>query len=364
MGKYRVCVYAICKNEEKFVRRWMESMREADEIYVLDTGSEDDTVKLLQELGAKVTCEKIEPWRFDVARNHALALVDERTDICVSTDLDEVFHPGWRAAMEKAWGQDIRRLRYRYTWNFNPDGSEGCVFWLDQVHARHGFYWVNPVHEILQCDTPYQTAAVEGVQLDHHADNTKPRTQYLPLLELAVKENPLNDRNVHYLGREYMFYRRWDDCIRMLQAHLALPGATWPDERCASMRYLARAYEAKGERKQAMCWLLRAIAEAPHLREPWLDAARFAYRGKDWDAVTALCLRALAIEERPQTYINEAASFGSLPYDLLSLGYYYTGRFSQALSACEKARMLAPQDERIAGNLALMQIAAKKACIE
>ena len=27
--KYKVCVYAICKNEEKFVDRWYESIKEA-----------------------------------------------------------------------------------------------------------------------------------------------------------------------------------------------------------------------------------------------------------------------------------------------------------------------------------------------
>ena len=46
MNKYKVCVYAISKNEEKFVSRWVESMKEADEIYVLDTGSTDNTVKI------------------------------------------------------------------------------------------------------------------------------------------------------------------------------------------------------------------------------------------------------------------------------------------------------------------------------
>ena len=45
MGKYKVCVYAICKNEEQFVRRWMQSMSEADLVVVLDTGSTDDTVE-------------------------------------------------------------------------------------------------------------------------------------------------------------------------------------------------------------------------------------------------------------------------------------------------------------------------------
>ena len=39
----KICVYAICKNESTFVDRWMDSMAEADGIYVLDTGSADDT---------------------------------------------------------------------------------------------------------------------------------------------------------------------------------------------------------------------------------------------------------------------------------------------------------------------------------
>ena len=40
----KVVVYAICKNEAQFVDRWMDSMGEADQVVVLDTGSEDDTV--------------------------------------------------------------------------------------------------------------------------------------------------------------------------------------------------------------------------------------------------------------------------------------------------------------------------------
>ena len=49
INKYKICVYAIAKNEEKFVERWVNSMKEADEIYVLDTGSSDNTVKKLQK---------------------------------------------------------------------------------------------------------------------------------------------------------------------------------------------------------------------------------------------------------------------------------------------------------------------------
>ena len=96
MSTYKICVYAISKNEEKFVKRWVESMNEADAIYVLDTGSTDQTVKKLKKYGVHVTKKEIKPWRFDVARNESLKLVPEDYDICVCTDLDEVFKPGWR----------------------------------------------------------------------------------------------------------------------------------------------------------------------------------------------------------------------------------------------------------------------------
>ena len=45
----KICVYAISKNESKFGDRWVESKSEADDIYVLDTGSIDDTVEKLKK---------------------------------------------------------------------------------------------------------------------------------------------------------------------------------------------------------------------------------------------------------------------------------------------------------------------------
>ena len=218
----KIVVYAICKNERPFADRWMASMSEADEVCVLDTGSTDGTPQRLEELGAKVSVQVITPWRFDVARNQSLELVPEDADLCVCTDLDEVFQPGWREKVEAAWAPGVDRLLYRYVWNFLPDGREGMVFWYDKIHRRKGCRWVNPVHEVLQFDggAP-QARYVEGVCLEHHADRSKSRGQYLPLLELAVEEDPNNDRNVHYLGREYFFYRRWEESIAMLKRHLA-----------------------------------------------------------------------------------------------------------------------------------------------
>lgn len=357
MGKWNICVYAICKNERQFVERWMASMKEADSVVVLDTGSTDGTEEALREAGARVETAKIAPWRFDTARNRSLTLVPEEADICVCTDLDEVFHPGWRAALETAWQPETCLANYRYTWSFTPSGKEGVVFYIAKIHRRGCFHWTGPVHEVLQYEGQGQCPAVTaaGVQLDHYPDPAKSRGQYLPLLELAVAEDPENDRNTHYLGREYLFYRRWDDCIRTLEHHLKMPSAVWADERCASMRYLARAYLQQGQQETALCWLHRAIAEAPHLREPYVDAALLCYeRGED-EGVLYYTGRALAVLERPATYICEAEAWGSLPYDLRSVALYRQGHYKQALAAVQQALSFEPDNERLKNNAALIK---------
>ncbi len=357
MGHYKVCVYAICKNEAQFARRWMASMSEADGVYVLDTGSDDGTPELLRSLGAYVEQESVQPWRFDVARNRSLELVPLDTDICVCTDLDEVFHPGWRVLLEQAWTPEAGQATYRYTWSFQPDGAEGVVFWYEKIHARRGYCWTHPVHEVLTWTgegKPGPTVVADGVQLDHHPDPDKSRAQYLPLLELSVAEDPEDDRNMHYLGREYLFRGRWDDCIETLKRHLAMPRANWADERAASMRYIAKAFLGKEEPEQARDWYLRAIAEAPHLREAYLDLAMLLYQQERWDGVLYFTSCALEIKTRPKTYISEAAAWGSLPYDLQTIAYYRTGRLEQARGAAEQALRFAPSDPRLRANAELL----------
>jgi len=49
MTDKKICIYAICKNEMKFVETWLNNMSEADYIVVLDTGSTDGTYEYLQK---------------------------------------------------------------------------------------------------------------------------------------------------------------------------------------------------------------------------------------------------------------------------------------------------------------------------
>ena len=353
----KIYVYAISKNESKFVERWIDSMKEADGIFVLDTGSTDDTVKLLEESGVTVKQKIIKPWRFDVARNESLKMVPEEDCICVCTDLDEVFEKGWRKELEKNWQDNTTRLSYTYYWSLDENDNPLVSFYIEKIHSRFDYIWTHPVHEILTYlkDTPENKKYIDNIILKHYPDRTKSRSNYLPLLELSVKEEPNDDRNVHYLGREYMYYGKWNEAIDMLIRHLKLPTATWKDERCASMRFIARCYKNLKRFDEAEMWLNKAILEAPYLRDPYMEMALLQYELKNWKKVEEYCLQALEIKYHPKTYINETFSWNETVYDLLSLSYYYQNNYKKSFKYVKKALKINPNDKRLKDNYKIIE---------
>ncbi len=351
MNKYKIVVYAISKNESQFVDRWYESMKEADAIYVLDTGSTDDTVAKLKSHGIQTYEEKVDPWRFDTARNRSLDLVPLDTDICVCTDLDEVLEPGWRQKLEDTWNPHTNRVRYKYNWALDEQNRPVVTFFYEKIHDRKHYKWIHPVHEILECSLKEENVATNAdIVLNHYPDHTKSRSSYLPLLELSVKEDPLNDRNVHYLGREYMYYGRFNECIDTLLKHINLKSATWDVEKSASMRFIARSYMHLKRFEEAKYWYQRAIETCPHTREAYVELAMLELENKNYFEVIVNCLKAKTILKNAMIYINEPFCWDSTIDDLLSISYYNLGIKDLAIYHINKALEYAPDDERLQKN--------------
>ncbi len=355
--KYKICVYAIAKNEEKFVDRWFNSVKEADYIYVLDTGSTDNTVDKLKELGVVVNQKIIDPWRFDVARNEALKMVKDDVDICVSIDLDEVLLPGWKDELGKIWDENVTRLHYTYNWSLDDNNRPIISFYSDKIHKRNCYEWIHPVHEVLNYigDSKEIIKITNNITINHFPDKNKSRSGYLPLLELSVEENPTDDRNMHYLGREYMFYERWNDCIDTLIKHLNLKTATWKDERSASMRFIARSYKKLKRYDEAKMWLDKAMKETPYLRDPYVERALLEYELNNLNETEKYCIEALKIKTHEKTYINERFSWDETIYDLLSIVKYNKKDYDKSLYYINKALEINPNNKRILKNKELIE---------
>ena len=367
-----IWVYAICRNEAERLEQWVERMSEADGVCVLDTGSNDGSVALLRKLsekhGARLragfayyerwrTLEEYDalermgaaPWRFDVARNRSLDMVPEDADMCLCVDIDETMAPGWRRVLEESFGPACNRGAYTYIWNHDSEGRPGVSFMADKLHARQGYRWVNPVHEVLEAQVPELRCEIPQLVVEHWADDRKSRSSYLPLLRLAVRERPEDARSLLYLARECWFYGLNDEAESRLRAYLERPGQ-WRPERAYAMSILAELTRGP----ESELWLYRGAIEAPDQRLCLYKLGLRACARQEWQELAALCDAMERISVRPGTYVEEPEAWGAGFWDLKSLALWYTGRPEEARTALRRALELRPEDERLVNNLKLM----------
>ena len=354
--KMKIAVYSIAKNEEQHVDRYVESAKDADAIYVLDTGSTDNTVEALRAHGVSVHQKTFDPWRFDRARNAAMDLVPDDYQCLVWRDFDEEMIParGWRLVLEQNWDDDPCEFYARYVSSRRPDGTPDLEYWRSMAHSRH-FRWIHPVHEVLKPKvSKYRTAYLASLTIDHqHRDEAKDRTQYLHLLALAVHENPGDDRNAHYYARELYYYKQWDAAITEFNRHLSLNSSKWAAERAASLRFMARCYSGKGDAAAEEQCYLRACAECPWERDPWVDLAQYYNYYEQWAGVYYAAKKALAVPvaSRGNHYLTSAYAWKEGPHDLICVAATKLGRIQEAEAAAFEAWRQNRADQRLKANV-------------
>lgn len=347
----KICVYAICKNESQFVDKWVESMKEADSIVVLDTGSTDDTVAQFKKYGSLVTIveKQITPWRFDTARNEAMALIPEDCNICVSTDLDEVFEPGWATPLRTSWIEGThKRCLYKYAWSHLPNKMPGRVFTYDKIHSKD-WVWKHPVHETLVRDIVHDNGSYytyeealnlsDSIFLHHYPDNTKSRGSYLPLLELRYEESPTDYYGRIYLAHEYYYRGMYEKSIKVIDEILSKFSCNLNKVEFASC-YLFKgdSYSAiENKETEAIQNYLMAITVDDTYREPYINLAKVLNRLKRFNESVFYLKTALNNSIRHYTWLERDISWTYEPWQLLSVAEFYSGNKKDALTHALKA---------------------------
>lgn len=345
---FKVAVYTIALNEEKHIERWYESSKDADYHLIADTGSTDKTVELAKSLGITVVQIKVMPFRFDDARNASLAALPEDVDYCIALDVDEVLAPGWREPLEQAFAEGIDRPTYHRIEAFNEDGSANLEFDGFKVHRRSGIRWHYPIHEVPQWYENREEVKkrIDGFEIHHHQDKSKSRGQYLPMLEMAVRENP-DSRNLYYLGREYYYHKKFTEAATHLKMYLEK--SIFPEERSAACRTLSGC-----EPKNAEEWLMQGTEEHP-CRESILGLANHYYVTKQWDECLLVAQKALEYTEKPRNFLAENWAWGHMAHDLIAISSWQLGDFKTALEHGKKAVEISPNEKRLISNLSFYE---------
>jgi hypothetical protein len=345
----KIAVYTIALNESQFVDTWFNSVAEADYWLVADTGSTDQTVNKLRELGVKCEVIHVRPWRFDLARNIALSLIPADVDICISMDMDEHMAPGWRPILEAAWHPSTTRVRHTYHTHYTGMGTPSLTHFADKIHARQGYTWKRPVHETVFALGTEHVVTVPDLVQHHVPDSKKSRGQYLPLLQLSHEEDPTCAQTLFWLAREHAHVNHTEQATEYFLKLLKMDHV-WHLEKSEAERWLA-----KLQPHRQLEWLRRSVATAPERRECWRDLAQYHYAHAEWPSCYAACVQALQITQKTETYLDTADVWGAHLDDLAAVSAWNMGLKEQSESHAIQAVRLSPHDVRLQNNLKVIQ---------
>lgn len=329
----KIAVYTIALNEEKFVKRWYESAKDADYLLIADTGSSDNTIKAAKKLGINVIKISISPWRFDDARNAALAALPDDIDYCVSMDMDETLSEGWREHLEKMTAD---RITYLFNLSFRDIDElvpEGRMI-NNRIHKRHGFRWKYLMHEVI---IPSRTKTIteefcKGLEVSHHPDPDKSREQYNQMVEDAYYEYK-TPRYASYQALQLYSFERFEEAKKLFKEVINSKESN-RDEKCNSYRFLSYCVD-KGKN-----WYLYRSLAIRKTREAYAQLAVNHFLKENWRRAYFFAKKAHNTTLKTGGIFTTEIYWGWLPHNIMSAAKHNSKLFKYSKKYKDDKRTL------------------------
>ena len=204
----RISVAIIAKNEEAMIQGCIESVLDADEIVLVDTGSEDNTKALAIKAGATRVCTDF-TWcdDFAAARNHAISKCTG--DWILSIDADDRLTEGGMKKIRKAIREHPEDRAFHILFMAEKGGSTHKLPYIYK-NSKEVFF-KGAAHNYLSVTAAHDSGAtmIYGYSPSHKKDPGRT----FRILYKAVMADRKKPREVFYLSREYQYKKDWISCL-------------------------------------------------------------------------------------------------------------------------------------------------------
>lgn len=339
-----ICLNMIVKNETKVLPRLIRSVKDYIDYYVIvDTGSTDDTIKLIRrEMSRHGIDGEVHrrPWiNFGVNRQQALdlAVKAKRADWALFIDADEelgVSNPRFYEALEPGVSYDLEKhhanLRYAVP---------------HLVNIRETVWrWEGPVHNYLvHVSGSTRREVRKDVWIIYHSGQgakshgLTQEQKYLrdaKLLEEDLAKNPNNARSQFYLAQSYKHAGHHQPAYEAYKKRVTMEG--WAEETFMAQLEVGRLAITLNEPEEVVLReLLNAYEMRPARAEPLHELARY-FRFKKNYGRAYIFAKVGAQTPRP----NDALFVSQDVYDWrlldeLGVAAYWVGDYRGGKLACE-----------------------------
>lgn len=254
-----VAVCMICKNEEALIGRALESVKDADAIYICDTGSQDGTLDIVREYTKNICLSYIWDDDFSGAQNHCKSHAKE--DFILSLDADEYLDCDFsevRKAVELA--KDYVAVHMK------AEGGQRLEFLFSRLFRNSpDIFWVQRAHKHLNLPGAGEEVGNVRIIFGHSPAHENDPDRTMRILEGVVADEPNPGRNLYYLGREYWYKQRYKECTSMLGRYVQV--SSWSAEKAEAFMIMSQCYSAQGLDEDARDAILQAIKINPNFKE-------------------------------------------------------------------------------------------------
>lgn len=241
---YKVAFYAPVKNEERFIREFVEyhmrTIKKGDLFVFVDTGSTDNTVKIIKEMIAEKKpvlfyddYPQDHVFSFDFIRNYALSKVPPKIDICIALDIDEfMVKDNWRDVLvEVAEQTNNKFILVNSRWeDMSEERGVPKSYFIHQRSAIHshdkGIYWKFPVHECLHnVNSDIKVIDRSDFITAHMRNQKKERVSYKKIIVDYIKSKPklpdLDMMHLYYIeGNEFYSDKEHKKALKAYMTYL------------------------------------------------------------------------------------------------------------------------------------------------
>lgn len=275
-------IVMIVKNESAVLAQCLETVKDADAIFIADTGSADNTVEIAKKYTPYVYTEFLWNDNFADARNFIKGKAT--TDWLLSIDADEVLDEGGIAELRKIIASTTpHELTVNIQLKSNRDSYHVPRLFRNDPRVQ----WIGSIHETVNhmAFNNYPVGITYGSSPAHALDPDR----NVRILENAYKKEPLNTRTLYYLGREYCYRRDWQQAEKILEERVMQDG--YLAEKADAYFILAFCYwndgNSNGELARQRC--LMAININAHFKAAILLMAEMSFEKNaiQWNRMAA-----------------------------------------------------------------------------
>lgn len=152
----KLAVLIMTCNEEKNLARCLDTVRFADEIVIVDSGSTDRTLEIAESYGAKVVVRPMDEGGFAAQRNFLLKQTE--ADWVFYIDADERLRPETAEEMRAVVDRNDEAVwairRHNVVMGQQMKHGVNRPDWSDRFGPRAKLHWTGAVHEGIESDLP------------------------------------------------------------------------------------------------------------------------------------------------------------------------------------------------------------------